>query len=94
VILHTVVHEPPTRVTLATVHDKLTRDPADLAALLADMQASTGVSGLIARAANRQVDKSNGRPRACSPRRSATPTSWTAPAWWTAPRRLTSGSQT
>jgi len=59
VILHTVVHEPPARVTLATVRDKLTRDPAGFAALLADMQASTGAGGLIARAANRQLGKSN-----------------------------------
>ena len=35
VILHTVVHEPPARVTLATVRDKLTREPAGFAALLA-----------------------------------------------------------
>ncbi|RSU63298.1 type IV secretory system conjugative DNA transfer family protein [Sphingomonas sp. S-NIH.Pt1_0416] len=59
VILHTVVHDPPARVTLATVRDKLTRDPAGFAALLADMQASTGAGGLIARAANRQLGKSN-----------------------------------
>lgn len=59
VILHTVVHEPPARVTLATVRDKLTRDPAGFAALLADMQASTGAGGLIARAANRQLGKSD-----------------------------------
>ena len=59
VILHTVVHEAPARVTLATVRDKLTRDPAGFAALLADMQVSTGAGGLIARAANRQLGKSN-----------------------------------
>ena len=59
IILHTVVHEPPARATLATVHDKLTRDPVGFAALLADMQASTGVHGLIARAANRQLGKSD-----------------------------------
>lgn len=59
VILHTVVHEPPVRATLATVRDKLTRDPAAFAALLADMQASTGAGGLIARAANRQLGKSS-----------------------------------
>jgi type IV secretion system protein VirD4 len=41
------------------VRDKLTRDPAGFAALLADMQASTGAGGLIARAANRQLGKSN-----------------------------------
>ena len=59
VILHTVVHEAPARVTLATVRDKLTRDPVGFAALLADMQVSTGAGGLIARAANRQLGKSN-----------------------------------
>ncbi|MFL0588298.1 type IV secretory system conjugative DNA transfer family protein [Sphingomonas olei] len=59
VILHTVVHEPPARATLATVRDKLTRDPAAFAALLAAMQASTGAHGLIARAANRHLGKSD-----------------------------------
>ena len=59
VILHTVIHEPPARATLATVRDKLTRDPAGFAALLVDMQASTGAHGLIARAANRQLGKSD-----------------------------------
>jgi type IV secretion system protein VirD4 len=59
IILHTVVHEPVSRATLATVRDKLTRDPAGFAALLADMQASTGAHGLIARAANRQLGKSD-----------------------------------
>lgn len=34
-------------------------DPSTLAALLADMQASTGAHGLIARAANRQLGKSD-----------------------------------
>ncbi|BAV66813.1 conjugal transfer protein trag (plasmid) [Sphingobium cloacae] len=47
------------QATLATVRDKLTRDPAGFAALLADMQASTGAHGLIARAANRQLGKSD-----------------------------------
>jgi type IV secretion system protein VirD4 len=47
------------RATLATVRDKLTRDPAGFAALLADMQASTGAHGLIARAANRHLGKSD-----------------------------------
>lgn len=36
IILHTVVHEPLSRATLATVRDKLTRDPAGFAALLTD----------------------------------------------------------
>ncbi|WP_220149841.1 type IV secretory system conjugative DNA transfer family protein [Sphingomonas aracearum] len=59
IILHTVVHEAPARATLATVRDKLTRDPTGFAALLADMQASTDAHGLIARAANRQLGKSS-----------------------------------
>ena len=59
VILHTVVHEPASQATLATVRDKLTRDPAGFAALLADMQASSGAHGLIARAANRHLGKSD-----------------------------------
>lgn len=59
IILHTVIHEPVSQATLATVRDKLTRDPAGFAALLADMQASTGAHGLVARAANRQLGKSD-----------------------------------
>jgi type IV secretion system protein VirD4 len=59
IILHTVVHEPPALATLATVRDKLTHDPGGFAALLTDMQASTGAHGLIARAANRQLGKSD-----------------------------------
>ncbi len=45
---------------MATVRDKLTRDPAGFAVLLADMQASTGAHGLIARVANRQLGKAAG----------------------------------
>lgn len=59
IILHTVVHEPPTLVTLATVRDKLTRDAVGFGALLADMKASVGAHGLIARSANRQLSKSS-----------------------------------
>jgi type IV secretion system protein VirD4 len=59
VILHTVVHEPVSQATLATVRDKLTRDPAAFAGLLTDMQASSGAHGLIARAANRHLGKSD-----------------------------------
>ena len=58
-ILHTVVHEPADRRVLATVRDKLTLAPAGFAALLADMQDSAGAGGLIARAANRQLGKSD-----------------------------------
>jgi type IV secretion system protein VirD4 len=59
IILHTVTHEPLARATLATVRDKLTRDPLGFAALLADMQASTGAHGLSARAANHHLGKSD-----------------------------------
>ena len=41
------------------MRDKLTRDPLGFAALLADMQASTGAHGLIARAAKRHLGKSD-----------------------------------
>lgn len=58
-ILHTVVHEPADRRVLATVRDKLTLAPAGFAALLAHMQDSAGAGGLIARAANRQLGKSD-----------------------------------
>jgi type IV secretion system protein VirD4 len=58
-ILHTVVHEPADRRVLATVRDKLTLAPAGFAALLAEMQDSAGAGGLIARAANRQLGKSD-----------------------------------
>ena len=57
IILHTFIHEPMSRATLATVRDKLTRDPAGFVTLLADIQASTGAHGLIARAANGQLGK-------------------------------------
>lgn len=33
IILHTVVHEPMSRATLAAVRDKFTRDPAGFAAI-------------------------------------------------------------
>jgi type IV secretion system protein VirD4 len=58
-ILHTVVHEPSNRRVLATVRDKPRIAPAGFAALLADMQAIAGAGGLIASAANRQLDKSD-----------------------------------
>ncbi len=58
-ILHTVVHKPADRRVLATVRDKLTLAPAGFAALLADMQNSAGAGGLITRAANRQLGKSD-----------------------------------
>ena len=58
-ILHVVTTEPADRRTLATVRDYLTLAPAGFAALLAAMQGSTGAGGLVARAANRQLGKSD-----------------------------------
>jgi type IV secretion system protein VirD4 len=58
-ILHSVTHEPADRRTLATVRDYLTLAPAGFAALLAAMQDSAGAGGLVARAANRQLGKSD-----------------------------------
>ncbi|WP_375404496.1 type IV secretory system conjugative DNA transfer family protein [uncultured Sphingomonas sp.] len=58
-ILHTVVHDPVDRRTLATLRDKLTLAPAAFAELLAAMQNSIGAGGLVARAANRHLGKSD-----------------------------------
>lgn len=58
-ILHVVTTEPADRRTLATVRDYLTLAPAGFAALLTAMQASAGAGGLVARAANRQLGKSD-----------------------------------
>lgn len=58
-ILHVVTTEPADRRTLATVRDYLTLAPAGFAALLAAMQDSAGAGGLVARAANRQLGKSD-----------------------------------
>jgi hypothetical protein len=54
-----VVHEDRERRTLATVRDYLTLAPKDFADLLARMQDSHGAGGLIARAANRHLGKSD-----------------------------------
>jgi len=58
-ILHTVVHDPADRCTLATLRDKLTLAPAAFAELLADMADNAGAGGLVARAANRHLGKSD-----------------------------------
>ncbi len=55
-LLHIVQVEPPETRTLATLRDRLTLDPASFEALLADMQAR---GGLVARAANRHLGKSD-----------------------------------
>jgi len=56
VLLHIVTTEPPATRTLETLRDRLTLAPAALAAQLAAMQ---GQGGLVARAANRQLGKSD-----------------------------------
>lgn len=55
-ILHIVASEPPATRTLATLRDHLTLAPQVFAALLSDMQ---GQGGLVARAANRHLGKSD-----------------------------------
>ena len=58
-ILHIAASEPRDRRNLATLREALTLAPEAFAALLKDMQASTAASGLIARAANRHLGKSD-----------------------------------
>ncbi|TWC97598.1 type IV secretory system conjugative DNA transfer family protein [Sphingobium sp. AEW010] len=58
-ILYAVVHEDREHRTLATVRDYLTLAPKGFADLLTLMQDSRGAGGLIARAANRQLGKSD-----------------------------------
>lgn len=58
-ILYIIAHEPPDRRTLIALRDHLTLAPGGFADLLTRMQASTAVNGLIARAANRHLGKSD-----------------------------------
>lgn len=58
-LLHILTHEPPARRTLAALREHLTCAPRDFEALLADMQASTAAGGLVARAANRHLGKTD-----------------------------------
>ena len=58
-ILHIATVEQRDRRNLATLRDYLTLAPEAFAALLKDMQASTAVNGLVARAANRHLGKSD-----------------------------------
>ena len=58
-IMFTVAHEDPDRKTLATVREYLTLPPEKFRALLDLMQDSTAAGGLIARAANRFLGKSD-----------------------------------
>jgi len=55
-LLHIVQTEPPATRTLATLRDRLTLAPAPFTALLTAMQAQ---GGLVARAANRHLGKSD-----------------------------------
>ena len=59
VILHVVTHESADRRNLATVREHLTAAPAAFSDLLEAMQASSAAGGLVARAANRQLGKSD-----------------------------------
>ena len=59
IILHVVASEPRARRTLATLRDNLTLAPDGFTALLKAMQASTAAGGLVARAANRHLGKSD-----------------------------------
>jgi type IV secretion system protein VirD4 len=59
VLLHVVSSEPPDRRTLMTLREHLTSPPDAFEALLADMQASPAAGGLVARAANRHLGKSD-----------------------------------
>jgi len=58
-IMFAVAHEDPDRKTLATVREYLTLAPEKFRALLELMQDSTAAGGLIARAANRFLGKSD-----------------------------------
>ena len=59
IILHVVTTEPRDRRTLATLRENITLAPDAFAALLKAMQASTAAHGLVARAANRHLGKSD-----------------------------------
>ena len=58
-ILHVVCDEVPARRTLTTVRERLTLAPGAWASLLTRMSASGSANGLVARAANRQLGKSD-----------------------------------
>ena len=58
VILYVVCEERPEARTLATVRELLTLSPGDFAASLAIMQESSSAGGLVRRAANRHLGKS------------------------------------
>jgi type IV secretion system protein VirD4 len=59
VILYVVCHEPPGRRNLTVVRELLTTAPDAFAAMLSAMQTSTCAEGLVARAANRHLGKTD-----------------------------------
>lgn len=59
IILHIVAHEPRNRRTLSSLRECLTLPPEAFAALLKTMQNTQEAGGLIARAANRHLGKSD-----------------------------------
>jgi type IV secretion system protein VirD4 len=59
IILHIVAHEPRSRRTLMTLRENLTLAPDAFTSLLKEMQASNAVGGLVSRAANRHLGKSD-----------------------------------
>lgn len=58
-MLHVVASQPEDRRTLTVLRSYLTLAPGDFRAVLDDMQRSDAVNGLIARAANRYLGKSD-----------------------------------
>ncbi|MGO7675020.1 type IV secretory system conjugative DNA transfer family protein [Rhizobium leguminosarum] len=58
-ILHIVAQEPSSRRSLVTLRENLTLAPEAFTGLLKEMQESTAASGLVARAANRHLGKSD-----------------------------------
>lgn len=59
VILYVVCHEPPYRRSLSVVRELLTSAPEQFDDMLSIMQKSTCAGGLVARAANRHLGKSD-----------------------------------
>ncbi|MDL2410886.1 type IV secretory system conjugative DNA transfer family protein [Rhizobium calliandrae] len=59
IILHVVTHHPPDERSLVRLRHYLTLAPEAFEALLKQLQASTEVNGLVARAANRHLGKSD-----------------------------------
>jgi type IV secretion system protein VirD4 len=59
VVLYVVAHEAPGRRTLATVRDLITAAPDVFETMLSVMQQSEAAGGLVARAANRHLAKSD-----------------------------------